>query len=397
MDEEKFEKELSGKSVFLQKRALDLSYVPDKLLYRDDVINNLIFEFRRILVESEQPSINYLIQGNYGTGKTAVAKFFGRNFRRIADEKGKEILVEYFNCIHFRSMSKIVRNLLAKYYHQSGRGSGDEEALKLILEFLIKEKKYMLLILDEVHLLSSKDIFSFLGISETFGHQNAQFSIILVSPNKEWMRVETADILSKLNTNFTVKRYTFDEVKSILNYRIEIGFKKDVITEENLNFLSKIVDDNGNMTNSIRLLKQCGLMADKEGLECITEDIINSLLPEMYPTLRVQIIDQLKDHELLTLTGIIRSLIDKNEPFTLVNEAYQVYQATCEVYNIEPHTIKTFRKYLQILSKLRVISSRTVRLEEAERGRHLEISLIDITPERFETHLEEILEKKFYI
>ncbi|MFX0074726.1 MAG: Cdc6/Cdc18 family protein [Candidatus Hermodarchaeota archaeon] len=396
MDEEEFLKELPEKSVFLQKSSLDLNYVPDKLLCREDAISSLIFNFRRILEEIEQPSINYLIQGNYGTGKTAVAKFFGRNFKKIADEKSIDILVEYFNCIHFRSMSKIVRELLAKYFHQSGRGFGDNEALKLILEWLIKEKKYLLLILDEVHLLSSEDIFSFLGISETFGHQNVKFSLILLSSRKEWMRVETADILSKLNTKYIVKRYTFDQVKSILKYRIELAFKKDVISAETLNFLSKIVDNNGSMTNGIRFLKQCGLVADKEGLDCITEDIINSMSNEMYPTLRVQIIEQLKEHELLTLNGIAHTLLNKDEPFSLVDEAFQEYQTTCEAYNIEPHTIKTFRKYFQTLSKLRVISSRTVRIEEAERGRHLEISLIDITPEKFKLILEEILEKKFF-
>lgn len=383
------------KFVLLQESSLDLKYIPDKLLCRDDVITNLIFNFRRILEESEQPSINCLILGKSGVGKTAVARFFGRNFRKIADEKGKEIIVDYYNCINFRSKSKIIRELLAKYTHGSGRGFGDAEALKQILKMLRREKRYMLLVIDEVHLLSPDDIFSFLAISESFGHQNAKLSIILITLKKEWISVETTDILSKLNSTFTLEPYNFDEIKSILKYRIELAFKKNVINEETLTFLSEIVHYNGSLSNGIRLLRQCGLMANKEGLGHINMDIINTMSHEMYPTFRIQIVEQLKDQELLTLFGIVRSLINRGESYTLVDDAFEEYNVISETYSVEPHTKKTFRKYIQTLSKMRIISPRTVRIEEAERGRHLEISLIDITPERFENLLINIFDKKF--
>ena len=388
-------KQQLSKIIFLHESSLDLNYIPDKLLYRDDAITNLIFNFRRILEESEQPSINCLILGKSGVGKTAIARFFGRNFRKIADENGKEIIVEYFNCFYFRSMSKIIRELIAKYTHSSGKGFGNAEAIKLILKQLIREEKYMLLIIDEVHLLSHDDIYSFLAISESFGHQNAKISIILITLKREWISVETTDILSKLNNKFTLKPYNFDDIKSILEYRIELAFKKNVMNEETLTFLSKIVHNNGSLSNGIRLLRQCGLMADKEGLEHINMDIINTMSREMYPTFRIQIVEQLKDQELLTLFGIVRSLINWDDTYTLVDHAFEEYNIICETYSVEPHTKKTFRKYIQALSKMRIISSRTVRIEEAERGRHLEISLIDITPERFENLLINIFDRKF--
>jgi len=383
------------KLVFLQESSLDLNYIPDKLLCRDDAITNLIFNFRRILEESEQPSINCLILGKSGLGKTAIARFFSRNFRKIADEKGKEIIVEYFNCFYFRSMSKIIRELIAKYTHVSGKGFGDPEALKLIFKILIREKRYMLLIIDEVHLLSPDDILSFLAINESFGHQNAKISIILITLKKEWISVETTGILSKLNSTFTLEPYNFDDIKSILKYRIELAFKKNVINEETLTFISKIVHNNGSLSNGIRLLRQCGLKAVKEGLEHINMDIIDTMSHEMYPTFRIQTIEQLKDQELLTLFGIVHSLINLGESYTLVDNAFEEYNIICETYSVEPHTKKTFRKYIQTLSKMRIISPRIVRIEEAERGRHLEISLIDITPERFENLLINIFDKKF--
>jgi cell division control protein 6 len=373
-----------------------LNYIPDKLLCRDDTITNLIFNFRRILEESEQPSINCLILGKSGVGKTAIARFFGRNFRKIADEKGKEIIVEYFNCINFRSKSKIIRELLAKYTHGSGRGFSDEEALKMILKQLIGENKYLLLIIDEVHLLSPDDILGFLAISETFGHQNAKISIILISLSKEWMTVETTPILSKINSTFTLQPYSlFIDIKSILKYRIDLAFKDYVVDDDILTMISQIVLDYQDMRHGVEILRRSGIYADNEGKTKITADLVRQALNDVYPSFRGEIVDQLKDQELLTLFGIVRSLINQNESYTLVDNAFEEYQTMCETYSIIPHIKKTFRKYIQTLSKLRIISSRMVRIEEAERGRHLEISLIDITPLKFEDFIITIFDRKF--
>jgi cell division control protein 6 len=395
MDENDFRQPFTKKSVFKQVSSLDMSYVPDKLLCRDDIIKNLIFNFRRILKEREQPSINCLILGESGVGKTAIARWFGKNFHSFAIEKGTNLSVEYYNCLNFRTKSKIIREILAKHTHGSGRGFSDEEALKRILKQLLRENGYMLLIIDEVHLLSPDEIFSFLGISETFGHQNAKISIILISRSKDWMTVETTDILSKLNSTFTLGPYSFDDALSILKYRSGLAFRKNVIDHDILTMVSQIVSDHEDMRHGIEMVRKGGLYADRDGLDRINADIIREASNDVYPTFRGEIVDQLNDQELLALFGIVRSLINKDEPFTLVDEAFEEYQIISETYSIEPHTKKTFRKYIQTLSKLRVISSQMVRIEEAERGRHLEISLIDITPERLEDFLIEIFNRKF--
>ncbi|MHA2283816.1 MAG: hypothetical protein ACXAC5_23480, partial [Promethearchaeota archaeon] len=145
MDEEAFRKQFTKKSVFKKLGSLDKSWVPDKLYCRNDVLNTLIVNYRRILEEKEQPSINCLILGKGGVGKTCTSRYFGKNFKTVAIEKDVNLFIEYFDCINFRSKSKIIRELLAKYTHGSGRGYSDDEALKLILTKLIRDNGYMLL------------------------------------------------------------------------------------------------------------------------------------------------------------------------------------------------------------------------------------------------------------
>ena len=380
MDEDEFRSQFMKKSVFKQASSRDITYVPEKLYCRDDVVNTLIFNFRRILEESEQPSINCITLGKGGVGKTVTAGYFGRSFNQVALEKDVNLFVEYYNCIIFRSKSKIIRELLAKYTHGSGRGFADDEAIKLILTQLIRDQGYMLLIIDEVHLLKEDEILAFLDIAETFGHQNAKISILMISRGKEWMTKENERILSRLNEKIMLQPYNIEESMEIIKYRSELAFKEYVFSEELLYMIAKIVTEHQNMRHGIEILRKCGLYADKESLDKITADMIREASNDVYPTFRGDVVDKLKDQELLALYGITRSLINIDQPYTLVDDAYEEYSAICESYSIEPHVKMSFRKYVRHLAQLNIIYSKTVRIEEFERGRHLEITLLDIPP-----------------
>jgi len=395
MDEDAFRKQFMKKTVFRQLGSLDKSWVPDKLHCRDDALSTLIVNYRRILEEEEQPSINCLILGKGGVGKTCTARYFGKNFRTVAIEKDVKVFIEYFDCINFRSKSKIIRELLAKYTHGSGRGYSDDEALKLILTKLIRDNGYMLLIIDEVHLLKPDEVLALLNIAETFGHQNAKLSILLICRGTDWMRIENERVLSRLNEKIPLEPYDFEEAMQILTYRSEIALREYVIDEELLTMVAQIVVENQNMRHGIEIIRKSGLYCDKESLDQINADIIREASDDVYPTFRAEIIDSLKDQELLALYGIVRTLINNGTPFALVDDAYEEYQSICEGYSVEPHVKMSFRKYVRQLNQLKIIASKTVRIEDATRGRHLEITLLDIPTVKLAELLEDIFERKF--
>ncbi|MFX1502333.1 MAG: hypothetical protein ACFFDH_15340, partial [Promethearchaeota archaeon] len=192
-----------------------------------------------------------------------------------------------------------------------------------------------------------------------------------------------------------LKPYNFDESMQILKYRSDLAFKEDVINQELLIMISQIVVAHKNMRHGIEILRKSGSYCDKEGLNIITADIIREASNDVYPTFRNDIVDELKDQELLALYGIVRSLISNDEPYTLVDDAFEDYNAICENYSIEPHVKMSFRKYVRQLTQLKIVSSKTVRIEDATRGRHLEITLLDIPSKKLAELLEDILERKF--
>ena len=206
---------------------------------------------------------------------------------------------------------------------------------------------------------------------------------------------ENERILIRINEKIILAHYEFDEAMKILEYRSELALKENVIDEELLTIISQIVVDHKNMRHGIEIIRKSGLYCDKEGLDSINADIVRESSNEVYPTFRGDIIDQLKDQELIALYGITKSLINIDEPFSLVDKAFEEYESICESYSIPPHVKMSFRKYVRQLTQLKIIASKTVRIEEATRGRHLEITLLDIPAPKLGELLEDILEKKF--
>jgi cell division control protein 6 len=159
--------------------------------------------------------------------------------------------------------------------------------------------------------------------------------------------------------------------------------------------ISQIVVENKNMRHGIEILRKCGLYADREGLNRISADMVREASNEVYPTFRGDIIDRLNEQELLALYGIVRTLINNDEPYALVDDAFEEYKAVCESYSIDPHVKMSYRKYVRQLRDLKIIASKTVRIEDAQRGRHLKITLLDIPPRKLEELLDDLFKKRF--
>ncbi len=100
-------------------------------------------------------------------------------------------------------------------------------------------------------------------------------------------------------------------------------------------------------------------------------------------------IDILRDHELLTLLGVVGLLRNFDQSFTIINHAFEEYKKMCKKYSVTPHNKTSFRKYIHQLIQMNLITSKPVR-----NGRFLEITLLEIPRISLTELLEDILERK---
>ena len=141
------------KTVFRNPNSLRWLFIPEKVICRDDIIKKLIEIYLPIITPGPPFSKKCMLIGNNGLGKTTVALFFANMFKNVATEKNTKLSVEYYNSYGFNNYYKTIRDLSAKYVRVKGRRPGTRQAQKLILEHLIEDNSYLIVILNLLKLI----------------------------------------------------------------------------------------------------------------------------------------------------------------------------------------------------------------------------------------------------
>jgi cell division control protein 6 len=193
----------------MHKIADDLSA---ENLFRDEKIRTIASAMNSMALENKPE--NLFIYGKSGTGKTVCMKYLISKL-----EKPGRVIPVYLNCHeHCTKMA-----FFSKIAHQMGnpisrRGFAFYEVLEHIKRMLLKEKKALLLILDDIDTLSPSETFEILHpIVET--NENGNSSIAIFAIAADFRFFEQMDTKIKSSLMFRVvelEAYTKNELENIL-------------------------------------------------------------------------------------------------------------------------------------------------------------------------------------
>ncbi len=273
MDDEEFSATLRTESVFKNAKSLEQAWTPSKdqkLLCRDEQIKKLSAIHRPIIENQGEYSVNSLILGFGGIGKTLTVKYFAGRFKDFAIGKGVQIVVEYFDCLQYRTKSAILRWISEKIHFNAGHGYSDNEIIVQILQHLEKQKQYLLIVLDEVHNIPAEDILALLNSSIGFGSKYSRFSIICVSRPSDWYKVENEKIMSRIQEVIKMEPYSRDEALEILKYRRSLALREGVLEDPELDLIANMVEETKNMRNGIDIMRSCAMHCDEQNFSHIS-------------------------------------------------------------------------------------------------------------------------------
>ena len=354
------EKALFSDSVFKKggEVTLNQAYVPDNLQFREDSIRRITQNFRPLFLTSNDGlhgfSTNIALIGPAGVGKTVTARYTIECIQTMAEKYHIKLYTDYKNCWTTRTKTGILRSFLRDRFGVASRGFSDEESTDIVVRRLNSEQAYLILILDEMSVLSQKDILGFIHLPEGYGMEN-RISLIMISRPTEWKVTLSSMVSQRIADVVQFYPYSLAETRDILSYRVNLAFKPNAVSEEILEMITEISDQTKNLRHGIEILYRAGWEADQRQLNEINPELIRRGKNDVFPEMRPEILEELKTHELFSALGIARRLHHKGITATTIEHAYKNYRIIYEEFNVQPNGEGVFSNYLTTLETIGIL------------------------------------------
>ncbi|WP_336136522.1 ORC1-type DNA replication protein [Natronomonas amylolytica] len=263
-------------SVFRDEHVLELDYLPEAFLHRDEQMETLKYALRPA-VRGSRP-LNVMARGPPGTGKTtAVQKLFDE-LASVSD-----VDVVRVNCqvdsTRYAVFSRLFEGLFE--YEPPTSGISFKKLFGQITDRLVEEDEVLIVALDDVNYLFYEDeasdtLYSLLRAHEA--HSGAKIGVIVVSSDLDLNVIEELD--SRVQSVFRPEEVYFDaygerEIVDILQERVKRGFREEAVGPHVLDRVAEhTADSGGDLRVGIDLLRRAGLNAEMRGAtEVNTDDV----------------------------------------------------------------------------------------------------------------------------
>jgi cell division control protein 6 len=397
MPRDYIEDELSRKSVFKSEQYLSVDYVPESLPHREAESMALAQSFKTLIASPGRTSQKFIIEGNVGTGKTAVTKRFAEMMVKAAARRGIRLHKLHINCRVNRSAYLVYLRILREFKPKfPRRGHSPEELLQMIIEVLDDEDRYLLLILDELdYFIKQKGSDILYNLTRLMDDRlNAPQRLSIIGVGREIPLDESvfdASTLSTLQRNLLrFGKYDAVQLYDILEDRVRFAFEEGAVMTEALQIISEIAAERGDARYAIELLWRAGKQADSSGSSVIIPDFVRKAKADTHPELRREVFETLSTQNQLLLLAAARQLKEARSAYVTMGEVEDMYKSICEEYDTEPRAHTQVWEWIQDLTSHGIVD--TKRSGAGHRGQTTLIGLSEIPAEKLEQFLTRLLE-----
>ncbi|MCK4847589.1 MAG: AAA family ATPase [Candidatus Heimdallarchaeota archaeon] len=370
----------SHKSVFLDdeenkgEKVFTSSYVPASLWHRETEMKTLVSYFKSIITNPTNSSRKVVLYGSVGTGKTVISNAFGKELsdylKRIRNVGDPTFRYFHINCRKTKTphliLTTIIRHLVSGF---PIRGFGVDELLRMFTLLLYEQNLVVFLVLDEIDYLLPEERTDFLYalsrleespiVREEYGFLDnkveSRLNLLTITRDKNFRYYLDTSTASSLGQNFiTFKPYTRYQLFDILSVRAKLGLQEGSYSDEILDTISGLAEENGDARFAIELLWRTAKIVDQEGQDKLTGEHIRKAVIAVMP-IEKSIIEDLNTHQKLVLLSITRLLSNNKQPYVTTPEVKNEYERVCEEAGTHPRRQTQVWAYLKDLSRLGVI------------------------------------------
>jgi len=387
-----FESYLTKDPLFINKKALQSNYTPDKIPHREKQIE----EIAQILAPSlrlDKPS-NLFIYGKTGTGKTCVVKYVTQQMKELAEKKELNFKIVYLNCkmqkvadTEYRLVAQLIRELGGEI---PTTGLPTKDVHDYFVSMLEEQKILLLLILDEIDQLVKK-----IGdeILYTLTRMNSEInksevSIIGISNDLQFMSYLDARVKSSLaEEEMLFPPYNALQLQKILKERSKISFKDNVLEKGIIEKCAAYAArEHGDARRALELLRVAGELAEREGNNKVKIEHLDVAEEKIDKDRMLEAIKVNPKQFQLTLHSIIKLKKQyeqkKSEHKIITGDVYEIYKNESKRCGLRPLTQRRVSDIIAELDILGIIQTKVI--SQGRYGRTREIC-VDIPPSTIES------------
>lgn len=372
--------------IFKDRKKLSPRYLPKEISHREKQIDLLVRTFLDIKDDPDKFPLTVIqIIGPAGIGKTSTVIKFSDILDNELRKSKINIKIVYINLkLQGGNKYAIYKYLLSCIAPElPAQGLSAEEMLKQMLDYLILNNVYSIIILDEIDYLIkiSKEIgiiYDLTRLNEFDPSKkcNVKGVIFIARSTEFYEKLDEAELSSMGRAYIEFPNYTIDQVSDILIRRSKDAFQDNVIGTDIIDWIAKIVVSpivNGDIRYALDLLSYAGNLAESEGTEKVLLDHVKKINKQIYNGITDDDIKELSKLQIIILLGIIKGLKIKNRDYVDLKEVRMQSLEIAEKYKLRKLDVEDIlddlatRKIIKIISlkKISLISSSIENLEKS--------------------------------
>jgi len=364
---------LTEGGIFQSRDVLRPTYTPSNLPHREEQINSLA----SILVPAlrgEIPS-NVLIYGKTGTGKTAVAKYVGKELEEAGTEE-RRCSVIYINCEVVDTQYRILAHL-ARHFDKEIPMTGwpTDQVYSEFRDALDEEKKVVVIMLDEVDKLVRKGDDVLYNLSRINSDLlRSKVSVIGISNDLKFTEFLDPRVKSSLGEDEIIfPPYDAEQIRDILEQRASLSFSPGALQESVIPLCAAFAaQEHGDARKALDLLRISGELAERTRSVVVSEEHVRAAREKIEQDRVEEVIKTLPTQSKLVLYSIVL-LEEQGTRNITTSVVYNMYKQLCPLVETDYLTHRRITDLIAELDMLGILH--TVVVSKGRYGRTKEITL----------------------